>query len=75
MAKGEWLLFLGADDTLYEDDTLSRVAAFIGDHRPSDLVYGDVIMRYHLNSPCWRLRHRPSALRDEHVSSVDLLPP
>ncbi|KUI15629.1 glycosyltransferase [Mycobacterium lehmannii] len=44
-AKGEWLLFLGADDTLYEDDTLARVASFITEHDPSDLVYGDVIMR------------------------------
>ena len=45
MATGAWLLFLGADDTLYEADTLARAAAFIGDHQPSDLVYGDVIMR------------------------------
>lgn len=44
MASGAWLLFLGADDTLYELDTLARVAAFIDDHEPSDLVYGDVIM-------------------------------
>jgi glycosyltransferase involved in cell wall biosynthesis len=45
MATGAWLLFLGGDDTLYEADTLARVAAFIGEHEPSDLVYGDVIMR------------------------------
>lgn len=45
MATGAWLLFLGADDTLDEPDTVARVAAFIGDHEPSDLVYGDVIMR------------------------------
>jgi glycosyltransferase involved in cell wall biosynthesis len=45
IATGAWLLFLGADDSLYEADTLARVAAFIGDHEPSDLVYGDVIMR------------------------------
>lgn len=45
MATGTWLLFLGADDTLYEPDTLARVATFIGDHERSDLVYGDVIMR------------------------------
>jgi glycosyltransferase involved in cell wall biosynthesis len=43
MATGAWLLFLGADDTLYEADTLARVAAFIGDHESCDLVYGDVI--------------------------------
>jgi glycosyltransferase involved in cell wall biosynthesis len=45
MATGTWLLFLGADDTLHEADTLARVAAFIGEHEPSDLVYGDVIMK------------------------------
>ena len=45
MATGAWLLFLGSDDTLYEADTLARVAAFIGEDEPSDLVYGDVIYR------------------------------
>jgi len=45
MSAGAWLLFLGADDTLYEADTLARVAAFIDEHEPSDLVYGDVIAR------------------------------
>ncbi|OBJ24963.1 glycosyltransferase family 2 protein [Mycobacterium colombiense] len=45
MASGAWLLFLGADDTLYQPDTLSKVAAFIDQHQASDLVYGDVIMR------------------------------
>lgn len=45
MANGSWLLFLGADDTVYEADTLARVAAFIREHEPSDLVYGDVLLR------------------------------
>ncbi|ORB86265.1 glycosyltransferase [Mycobacterium kansasii] len=45
LATGTWLLFLGADDALYQADTLARVAAFIGEHEHSDLVYGDVIMR------------------------------
>jgi glycosyltransferase involved in cell wall biosynthesis len=45
MATGAWLLFLGADDSLYESDTLARVSAFIREHEPSDLVYGDVLMR------------------------------
>jgi hypothetical protein len=37
LATGAWLLFLGADDTLYAADTLARVAAFISEHEPSDL--------------------------------------
>jgi glycosyltransferase involved in cell wall biosynthesis len=45
LATGTWLLFLGGDDELYEADTLARVAAFIGEHEPSDLIYGDVIPR------------------------------
>lgn len=45
LASGAWLIFLGADDTLYAADTLARVAAFISEHEPSDLVYGDVILR------------------------------
>ncbi len=45
LASGVWLLFLGADDALYEAETLGRVASFIAEHEPSDLVYGDVIMR------------------------------
>ncbi|GAB7141804.1 glycosyltransferase family 2 protein [Mycobacterium riyadhense] len=45
MANGTWVFFIGADDTLYEPETLARVAGFIGDHTSSDLVYGDVIMR------------------------------
>jgi glycosyltransferase involved in cell wall biosynthesis len=45
LATGAWLLFLGADDTLFEADTLARVAAFIGEHQSSDLVYGDVFVR------------------------------
>ncbi|SPM43070.1 Glycosyltransferase, GT2 family [Mycobacterium numidiamassiliense] len=45
LATGTWVLFLGADDTFYEADTLARVAAFIAEHDHSDLVYGDVIMQ------------------------------
>lgn len=45
MATGAWLLFLGADDTLYESETLAEVAAFIAAHGASHLVYGDVVMR------------------------------
>ncbi|OCB34052.1 glycosyltransferase family 2 protein [Mycobacterium parascrofulaceum] len=44
MAKGQWLLFLGADDTLYEAETLENVAVFINECGYSDLVYGDVIL-------------------------------
>ncbi len=44
-AQGEWLLFLGADDRLYQDATLGEIAAFVLDHPTSQLVYGDVQMR------------------------------
>lgn len=45
MATGSWLIFLGADDTLYEANTLAQVGTFLDEHDHSDLVYGDVIMR------------------------------
>jgi glycosyltransferase involved in cell wall biosynthesis len=44
-ARGEWLLFLGADDTLAAGDTLAEVAAFLRGAGPVDLVYGDVVLR------------------------------
>ncbi len=39
--KGEWVLFLGADDTLYSPDTLSEIAPILA-QQPKDLrtVYG-----------------------------------
>lgn len=45
LASGEWLLFLGADDEIYDSDILARVKTFIHDHLPCDLVYGDVVMQ------------------------------
>jgi glycosyltransferase involved in cell wall biosynthesis len=45
LARGEWLLFLGADDALFAPDTLAQVSAFVAEHQPSHLVYGDVVMR------------------------------
>ena len=45
MATGNWVLFLGADDTLREAGTLAQVAAFIDGHEHSDIVYGDVMRR------------------------------
>jgi len=45
LAAGQWLFFLGADDTLVGNDTLAHVAGFIRDSGASHLVYGDVVMR------------------------------
>lgn len=45
LSSGSWVYFLGADDNLYAPDTLAAIATFIADHEPSDIVYGDVIMR------------------------------
>lgn len=45
MASGAWVLFLGADDTLYDADTLSQVESFIEGNAPCDLVYGDALLR------------------------------
>lgn len=44
-STGSWVFFLGGDDTLHDEQTLAKVAAYIGQHETSDLVYGDVLMR------------------------------
>jgi glycosyltransferase involved in cell wall biosynthesis len=44
-ARGEWLLFLGADDELYSPDTLSRVGGSLRDANGSLLVYGQVQLK------------------------------
>jgi len=43
LLRGEWVLFLGAGDTLFADDTLERVAGLLG-RLPAEVttVYGDV---------------------------------
>lgn len=44
MARGEWLLFLGAGDELAAPDTLAVFSRHLADARPAhDLVYGRVI--------------------------------
>lgn len=42
-AKGEYLYFLGSDDSLFNEQVLQQVAAFIHSH-PADIIYGDVLM-------------------------------
>lgn len=69
LATGTWLLFLGADDSLYEADTLARVAAFIGEHEPSDLVYGDVTSTVCCSSATSAIR-RSSTAADSSAPSV-----
>lgn len=46
MAKGQWLYFLGSDDSLYSNDVLQTV--FSQDLTKVDVVYGDV-WNEHLN--------------------------
>jgi len=43
LARGRWLLFLGADDTLAAPDVLERVAARLDD--AGAVFYGDVILK------------------------------
>jgi glycosyltransferase involved in cell wall biosynthesis len=43
LAKGRWLLFLGADDVLYDADVLSKMAEYT--KQDELILYGDVIMK------------------------------
>lgn len=44
-ATGDYVLFLGADDTLYEKDLLNKVAYIIAGGKRNIVYYGDVIFR------------------------------
>ncbi|MBB05367.1 MAG: glycosyl transferase [Pseudooceanicola sp.] len=41
LAKGDWLYFMGSDDTLFENTTLEKVASTISLNN-ADLIYGNV---------------------------------
>ncbi len=43
MAVGDWLYFLGCDDSLYNESVFVEIAANLQEHNP-DLLYGDVIL-------------------------------
>lgn len=43
--SGEWILFLGSDDILADEEVLTDVAAFINKHQiGSGLIYGDIFL-------------------------------
>ncbi|WP_439697073.1 glycosyltransferase family 2 protein [Mucilaginibacter sp. AW1-7] len=44
IAAGDWLYFLGSDDTLYNDGVLAAVAGKI-DEGQGEVIYGSVVMR------------------------------
>lgn len=41
MASGEWLYFIGADDSLYADDVIARIQPFLTD--ATDLLLADIV--------------------------------
>ena len=43
VAKGQWLLFLGADDELGDDEVLGDIAIILKEKNP-DIAYGDVAL-------------------------------
>ena len=42
-AAGEWLYFLGSDDSLYNDEVLADIASVISKHEKLDMIYGNVV--------------------------------
>ncbi|MEO7534677.1 MAG: glycosyltransferase family 2 protein [Ferruginibacter sp.] len=44
-AKGDWIIFMGSDDSFFSDDVLLRVNNAIGENKASRMIYGNV----HLN--------------------------
>lgn len=43
LAKGEWIYFMGGDDTLYETTTLEKVVEIQKDSN-NNIIYGNVII-------------------------------
>ena len=41
--RGDWLIFLGADDRLHDENVLADMAAFLQRDTESDLVYGQIV--------------------------------
>jgi glycosyltransferase involved in cell wall biosynthesis len=64
-ARGEWILFLGADDYLWAHDTLQRLAPFLADaYPPIRLVYGEVVLVNERGEVTQRLGKPWEAVRD-----------
>lgn len=42
-SRGEWILFIGADDRLHDATVLSDMATLMADDADSDLVYGQIV--------------------------------
>src|SRR5215210_1048616 len=44
LSSGDWLYFLGADDSLYTAETLQQVAQAIVDNSEIEIFYGNVLL-------------------------------
>jgi glycosyltransferase involved in cell wall biosynthesis len=42
LSKGDWILFLGADDYLFDENVLSDMAPVLESDKCNDLVYGEI---------------------------------
>lgn len=43
-AAGEWILFLGSDDSLYDKDVLQKIAALTEEKKDLRMIYGNVML-------------------------------
>lgn len=42
-AKGDWVIFLGADDVLFNDGTLTLVSNYLVENKNVDIVFGQIL--------------------------------
>lgn len=43
IAKGDWCIFMGADDVFFEEDTIKKVVEYMKD--PNKIYYGNVLLK------------------------------
>jgi glycosyltransferase involved in cell wall biosynthesis len=68
LAKGEWVLFLGSDDMLYDNKVLEDVYSHITKNKINSVIYGNVV--FNGNAPSWA---RGSELYDGQFNTSKII--
>lgn len=73
LAKGEFLYFMGSDDTLYDKDTLARLYNVIIENKNTDIFYGNVIYKELHRASYGHHHFSRYKLRDENLNHQSII--